>query len=62
MELLIKQYAPDDLENPDGVGPRSYEWPIFAAVALVELCPLKLPMLIVTGEGLCSIPTHLGCP
>jgi hypothetical protein len=23
---------------------------------------LKLPMLIVTGEGLCSILTHLGCP
>jgi hypothetical protein len=25
MELLIKQYAPDDLENPDGVDPRSYK-------------------------------------
>jgi hypothetical protein len=24
--------------------------------------PLKPPMLIVTGEGLCSILTHLGCP
>jgi hypothetical protein len=23
---------------------------------------LKLPMLIVTGEGLCSVLTHLGCP
>jgi hypothetical protein len=23
---------------------------------------LRLPMLIVTGEGLCSILTHLGCP
>jgi hypothetical protein len=23
---------------------------------------LKLPVLIVTGEGLCSILTHLGCP
>jgi hypothetical protein len=23
---------------------------------------LKLPMLIVTGEGLCSILTHLRCP
>ena len=31
-ELLIKQYAPDDLENPDGVDPRGYERPTFAAV------------------------------
>jgi hypothetical protein len=23
---------------------------------------VKLPMLIVTGEALCSILTHLGCP
>jgi hypothetical protein len=32
MELLIKQYAPDDLENPDGVDHRGYERPTFAAV------------------------------
>jgi hypothetical protein len=37
MKLLIKQYAPDDLENPDGVDARSYERPMFAAVALVEV-------------------------
>jgi hypothetical protein len=25
MKLLVKQYAPDDLENPDGVDTHSYE-------------------------------------
>jgi hypothetical protein len=32
------------------------------ASCLPQRSSLKLPMLIVTGEGLCSILTHLGCP
>jgi hypothetical protein len=45
-----------------GVPPEAQDLAHVAVGGRAGTYSLKLPMLIVTGEGLCSILTHLGCP
>ena len=48
----------NDLRDELALCPAFADWKVKVFVR----ASLKLPMLIVTGEGLCSILTHLGCP